>query len=126
MSLLPSLLDPKIVAAGRTAVGASMLVRPTSLPILLGATPEAAASTTWVVQMLGAREVALGAGALLAGGPAWAAAGVLCDAVDAAALAAAVQAGTVGRRTGGVVVAVAALAALAGLPGLRRRPPRTA
>ena len=118
MSLVTRLLRPRPVSAGRTLVGVSMLARPTALPVLLGVDPQACASTAWVVQMLGAREVALGLGGLVKGDSAWLAAGVLCDATDAAALLLAVRAGTVGSKAGGAVVAVAGLATLSGLSGL--------
>ena len=120
MSLPSQLIRPRSIAAGRAALGVSMLLRPALVPTLVGVDPQATAATRWVVQMLGAREVALGVGTLTQAGRAWTLAGVLCDTVDAAALVLAVRAGTVGRTGGGAVVAVASLAALGGLTGLRR------
>lgn len=120
MSLPSSLLRPRSVAAGRAALGVSMIVRPALVPGLVGVSPAASVETAWVVQMLGAREVALGVGLLAQGGRVWTLAGVLCDTVDAAALVLAVRAGAVQRTGGGAIVAVAGMAALGGLVGLRR------
>jgi len=120
VSLPSRLLRPRFVAAGRAALGVSMLARPTLVPLLVGVETAAASQTAWVVQMLGAREVALGVGLLAGGGRSWVTAGVFCDTVDAAALVLAVRSGTVPRNGGSAIVAVAGLAALVGLLGLRR------
>ena len=120
MSLPSRLLRPNSVAAGRAALGLSMLARPTLVPLLVGVETAAASQTAWVVQMLGAREVALGVGLLAGGDRSWVTAGVFCDTVDAAALVLAVRSGAVPRNGGSAIVAVAGLAALGGLLGLRR------
>ena len=112
------LLTPLRLAQGRTAVGAVMLVRPSVLPAGLGVDRVSAERTGWVVQMLGAREVALGAGAWVAlrrgdarAARLWLAAGLLADAVDALAVAGAVGRGRVRTGPGTALVGVAATAA---------------
>ncbi|MGZ6827186.1 MAG: hypothetical protein ACXVGH_10370 [Mycobacteriales bacterium] len=120
--LLSSLSDPRGLAVGRTAVGLTMLARPELVPTALGVDAAAAEQTAWVVQMLGAREVALGAGALLGRRQPrlWAAAGLLCDAVDAVAIAAALGRGRLRTAPGVGAVVVAAGAAAVGAGALRR------
>lgn len=95
-----------------------MLTRPTLVPTSLGVDSATAQRMSWAVQMLGAREVALGMGAVLAsrsGGRRaarlWLLGGLLSDAVDAMAVARAVGAGRLSTVTGGGMVAVAATAA---------------
>jgi len=142
--LLEAAAGPAALSAGRALVGAVMLVRPSLLTSALAAHPvvpahraAAAARTTWVVQMLGAREVGLGLGALRAlraegdrpgdrpGGrraaAGWLAAGLLADAVDAVALAAAIGRGHVRPVAGAAVVAVAASAVAVQAGALGRR-----
>jgi hypothetical protein len=87
-----------LLAAGRVGVGAAMLARPRTLPATLGVDSATAARVSWITRMLGAREVALGAGTLLAlrrGESArdWLLGCALSDAVDAAAFAGAVARG---------------------------------
>ncbi len=116
-----ALTAPRSLAAVRTGVGVVMLLTPHVLPQVLGVDAAARARTSWLVQMLGVREVALGAGVLSAdrSGDArtWALAGSACDVVDALAVAAAVRRGAVSRSWGSAV-AVSALGA--GLVGLAR------
>ena len=116
---LRTITAPAPVAAVRTGVGVVMLLAPSVLPQVLGVDVAARARTTWLVQMLGVREVALGAGVLAAGRSAgarsWAVAGSACDVVDALVVGSAVRRGAVHPRWGGAV-AVSALAA--GLVGL--------
>jgi hypothetical protein len=117
--------SPGSLAAVRTGVGAVMLLTPQVLPQVLGVDAGARQRTSWVVQMLGAREVALGAGVLNAERSgevrAWAVAGSACDVVDALVVAAAVRRGAVGRSLG-TAVALSALAADAsGLAAAGRR-----
>ncbi|MDP3712838.1 MAG: hypothetical protein Q8R60_10205 [Mycobacteriales bacterium] len=99
-----------------------MLTRPSLVPTALGVDSASAQRMDWAVQMLGAREVSLGLGAVAAGGAArrsgdgrparlWLAAGLLADAVDAAAVARAVGAGRLSKGTGGALVLIAAAAA---------------
>jgi len=105
------------IALGRAGAGASMLVRPRTLPTMLGLDSASTARISWVVQLLGARDLALGLGAAQAlrhdarAGRTWLAAGVLCDAVDALVLAAAAGRGRVSRPAAAVVVVAAAAAA---------------
>lgn len=111
-------LTPARLSLGRAGAGAAMLLRPTALGALLGVDRQTAAPTAWAVQMLGAREVALGLGAWtsLRRGDArasrlWLAAGLLSDAVDAVVVAGAVGRGRVRAAPGAAAVAVATTAA---------------
>lgn len=120
--MLTRLSDPRGLAAGRTAAGVMMLTRPGLLPATLGVDRASADRMGWVVQMLGAREVALGLGALVAPSRAWHAAGVFSDAVDALAVGTALRRGRVGTAAGGGVVAVAVAAVAIGVAALGRGP----
>ena len=117
---------PLLLAAGRTAIGSVMLARPTLLTRSLGVDATTARRTAWLTQMLGARELALGLGAVAAGrGGAeaarlWVLAQAVSDTGDALALAVATGKGHVPRLRGLLVVATAAGAAAAGgVPALR-------
>ena len=110
-------LTPLRLAQARTAVGATMLTRPTLVPQLLGVDRESAVRTGWAVQMLGAREVALGGGAWVAmrrgdarAARLWLLAGLVADAADAVVCAGAVGRGRVRASSGGALVAVATTA----------------
>ena len=125
MALLDTVLSVERLALGRTAAGAAMLARPTLLPGLLGVDSAAATRMTWSTQMLGVREVALGLGTFAAlrrgddrASRLWLMAGLLCDAVDAVAVGAAVARGHVSKVTGAGVVAVAGTAVYAQLDAL--------
>ena len=114
------------LALGRTAAGASMIVRPSLLPRVMGVDSATATRVGWAVQMLGAREVAVGLGTLAAlrGGDrrsarTWVAAGVLCDAVDALAVGGAVLRGRVTKGAGAATLAVALGAVAVGLDALQ-------
>jgi hypothetical protein len=120
-----SVLTPLRLAQSRTGVGVVMLTRPALLPRGMGVDRVSAERTGWVVQMLGAREVALGAGTWLAlrrpdsrGARLWIAAGVLSDAVDALAVAGALGRGRVGAVPGAGLVVVASTAAAVGVAAL--------
>jgi len=120
---------PGRLALSRTGVGGVMLVRPRLLPTALGVDSASAARTAWVVQMLGAREVALGLGTLVAlrspdgrAARAWVAAGALSDGADVLTLGAAVLRGRLSRRTGGLVVLSALGATVAALRALEQEP----
>lgn len=110
-------LTPAQLSLGRAGAGAVMLVRPRTLGRLLGVERAALAPTGFAVQMLGARELALGLGtraALRRGGPAaqgWLLAGLLCDAVDAVVLAGAVGRGRVSNGAGAAFIAIATTSA---------------
>ena len=120
--LVQKLRDPRGLALGRTAVGVTMLTRPGLVPQLLGTPTDAHESMAWAVQMLGAREVALGVGALASRRESrlWHAAGLLSDAVDAVAVASALRKGRVRATTGVGLVVIAAVAAVTGADALRR------
>ena len=123
------LATPRYVACGRVGAGAWMLTRPHRLPGLLGVDSATATRTSWSVQMLGAREVALGLGTLSSlrrgsndrAARSWLAAGLLSDAADAVVLATAVRRGRVSMTPGLGVVVVAVLAAEVQFQALRRR-----
>lgn len=87
----------RLIAAGRVAVGVTFLARPTLVPRLLGVDSGTAERMSFFGRMFGAREVALGAGLLLADSPAeerrWLLGGALSDAVDAVAFAEAARRG---------------------------------
>ena len=114
------------LAVGRTAAGVSMITRPRMLPQLMGVDSAAATRVGWAVQMLGAREVAVGLGTLASvrGGDrratrTWVAAGVLCDAVDALAMTGALLRGRVGKASGAATLAIALSAVAIGLDALQ-------
>lgn len=114
------------LALGRAGVGAAMIARPRMLPQLMGVDSATATRVGWSVQMLGAREVAVGLGTLAAvrGGDrraarTWVAAGVLCDAVDALAMTGALLRGRVTKAAGAATVAVALSAVAVGLDALQ-------
>jgi hypothetical protein len=107
-------LRPQDVALLRTGAGVLMLARPQAVPDLLGADPDTSRSSGWVMQMLGAREVALGLGALAGlSGPGrrtWLAAGLLSDGTDVLVLTAALAARRIGRTPARAVLTVGATA----------------
>ena len=124
---LRDLLAPARLAVGRAGAGAVMLGRPRLMPQAMGVDSAAAAKTAWLVQMLGAREIALGVGTLVAlrsgDAPAtrtWLAAGVVSDGLDALAVGAAVLSSRLSRPVGGAVVMTALAAAAGGVQALRR------
>ena len=116
---------PASLASVRTGVGTVLLLAPHVLPQVLGVDAAARARTSWLVQMLGVREVALGAGVLTAdrsgGARSWALAGSVSDVVDALAIGAAVRRGAVSRARGSAVALSALAAGLAGLARAGRR-----
>jgi hypothetical protein len=112
-----------LLAAGRVGAGVAMLARPRTLPASLGVDSATAARVSWITRMLGAREVALGAGTLLAlrrGEPAresardWILGCALSDAVDAAVFAGAVARGHARVVPGSAFALVAGASAVAG------------
>lgn len=114
------------LALGRAGVGATMIARPRMLPQLMGVDSATATRVGWTVQMLGAREVAVGLGTLAAvrGGDrratrTWVAAGVLCDAVDALAMTGALLRGRVSKAAGAATLVVALSAVAVGLDALQ-------
>jgi hypothetical protein len=95
---------PRLLALGRTAIGLSVLARPELLVRGLGGDSGTARRTGWLARMFAVREIALGAGTLVALRPGaadrsaarlWLVASAVTDAVDAAAMVAAIRAGQV-------------------------------
>jgi hypothetical protein len=118
----------RLLALGRVLAGAGMLARPELLPRLAGVDAATAARVAWLGRMLGAREVALGAGTLVAlrrgsgaesGAGSWLLGSALSDAVDAVAFGGAVARGHVRPVFGALVTATAAAGAGVGLAGWR-------
>lgn len=120
--MLKQLLDPRGLALGRTALGVTMLTQPGLIPAVLGVPAESRDSMDWAVQMLGAREVALGLGSLLAKKERrlWHAAGLLSDAVDAVVIAGAISSKKVRSASGAGMVVIAATAAVVGAEAVRK------
>lgn len=120
--MLAQLCTPRSLATARAAVGVIMLTRPGLLPAVLGVDRATRERMSWALQMLGAREVALGAGALLARKEPrlWYTAGLLSDAVDAVAVTSALRSGRVSAPAGPALVAIAAGAVGIQADALRR------
>lgn len=120
--MLGRLLDPSGLAMGRAAVGVSMLTRPGLVPAILGVDRGSRDRMAWAMQMLGAREVALGVGSLVSRKEPrlWLAAGLLSDSVDALAVASALGTGRVRALPGAAFIGIAAVAAAIGAQSLRR------
>ena len=125
-SALVASATPARLAVGRTGAGVVMLARPRLMPQTMGVDSASAAKTGWVVQMLGARELALGLGTLAAlrsrdsrAARTWVQVGVLCDGLDVLTVGAALAAGRLSKAVGGAVVLTALGAALAGLQALQ-------
>jgi len=119
-------VTPAHLALGRTGAGAVMVVRPRAVPQALGVDSATATRMAWAVQMLGAREIALGLGTYAAlrnpdraDSRLWLAGGVLSDGVDALAVAGALLKGRVSKSTGLGLVAVAAGAVALGVRSLQ-------
>ncbi|MEX2290903.1 MAG: hypothetical protein WD794_11335 [Mycobacteriales bacterium] len=118
--------SPRRLALGRAGAGLVLTVRPRTLPQLLGVDSATSARLGWAVQMLGARELALGLGTLVAlrspdrrTARSWLAVGTFCDAADVLAIGGALARGRVARRAGGTVLAVAAAAVALGVQALQ-------
>jgi hypothetical protein len=128
-SRLQALADrvaPAHLAMGRAGAGAVMVLRPRALPQLMGVDSATAARLGWSLQMLGARELALGLGTLASlrrteqgASRTWVAAGVLCDAVDVLVVGGALARGRVSKGAGTAVLAVAAGAVALGARALQ-------
>lgn len=108
----------------RCAVGAVMLGDPPRLARLLGVDSVTARQTGWLTMMTGGREVALGAGSLLAlgvgsNGSRWYAAQALTDAGDTFALATAVRTGRVSKPIGTAIAVFALVGAGLNLAAMR-------
>ena len=114
LSALSRRATPSRLSVGRCVAGTVMTLRPSLVPTRLGVDPVSASRTAWAVQMLGARDLALGVGTLLSlrsgddrGSRLWLAAGMFSDAVDAVAVSAAIGRGTVRPAAGATTVATA-------------------
>jgi hypothetical protein len=121
-------LVARLVAAGRVGFGVALALSPERVTTPWLGTDAARPGTRVVTRGLGARDLALGAGALAATGadlPAWVAAGIVADAADlAATLAGGDSLPLAGRvLVGGVASGGVALGGLA-LAGLRASRPR--
>lgn len=121
LTTLASRVAPEHLALARTGVGLTLAARPRLLPALLGIGSATSTRMGWSTQMLGAREIALGLGALAAlrapdrrASRLWLAAGALCDGTDVLALAGAVVKNRVSRPTGGLMALSAVTAAAIG------------
>ena len=115
LARLVRLVRPEQAAVIRTAIGTSMLVRPTMLPRAMGVDSATAARAAWVVQMGGAREVTLGVGTLIAvrrpdgrAARLWLMASLVTDALDAVIFSAATGRGRISPAMGAAAVATAA------------------
>jgi hypothetical protein len=131
-ALLPALANrvrPAPLAAGRAGIGAVMIARPRALPGAFGVDSATSARMSWAVQMLGAREVAVGLGTLasLRGGDrratrTWVAAGIVCDAVDALVMASALARRRVAGPAGAAALVIALAATAGGVQALGEDP----
>ena len=126
LQVLVDRATPAHLAIGRSGAGAVMVLRPRFLPQVLGVDSATATRMGWAVQMLGAREIALGIGTLAAlraadrpASRVWLAAGVLADGVDVLATAGALARGRVRTGAGLSVLAVAASAVALGARALQ-------
>jgi hypothetical protein len=122
-------LIARFVAAGRIGFGVALIVAPERVTSLWLGSDAARAGARVVTRGLGARDLALGVGALAAADsqlPPWVAGAVVADITD---LVATVAAGESLPRTGRalveVVATVGAVLGTIALAGLRRGPPRT-
>lgn len=119
-------VGPEHLALLRAGAGAVMMGRPRVLPQLMGVDSATATRVGWAVQMLGAREIAMGLGTLVAlrrpGSAAartWVAAGVLTDALDVLAVGSALARGRVRASSGAAVLATASAAVVLGCRALQ-------
>src|SRR5207248_9350744 len=111
---------PLAVAVGssRVALGVGYLAFPVSATRMLGVDGATATRMAWLARMTAARDLALGAGTVVSTmttgrNSAWLAAGMVCDAVDAAVIAVAARQ----RRLDPLRAAAATAAAVAGVAG---------
>jgi hypothetical protein len=112
----------RLLAAGRAGFGLLLMARPRTLTTPAGIDELTGARLSWVVRMLGAREVGIGVGAF--GRPralGWMLAGLFSDATDAVSIAAAVRSRRVGPVWGVSVVGIALAAVAVQARGLRGR-----
>lgn len=117
-ALLARVATGRRLALARAGIGTSMILRPRLVPGLLGVDSATSARMAWALQMLGARELALGLGAWAAlrsddvrGQRLWLATGALSDGLDAVLVGGALLRGRLSPVTGAGVVVTAGLAA---------------
>ena len=104
------------IAAGRVAIGASAYLAPNLSGRLFGLDPDGNPQASYLGRLFGARDVALGAGAIRSPRKqkdAWVAAGMACDVADVGAGALAGIRGTLPPSAAAMVTATAAFFALA-------------
>jgi hypothetical protein len=119
-------LIARLVAAGRVGFGIALMLTPERLTTPWLGSDAARPGTRVATRGLGARDMALGAGTLAAGGTdlqRWVAAGILADAADLlATLAAGNSLPRAGRLLVGAVASGGAALGVLALAGLRRAP----
>ena len=111
----------RLLNGPRVLVGLSAVGAPHQAFRGAGLDPRANPQLPFVTRMFGVRDLTLGAGALTTSGSErrrWLQAGVLADAVDAAAAVAGIRAGYLSPRGGAVMAAVAVGATALGLVAL--------
>lgn len=111
---------PVALSVLRTGLGAVMIARPRTLPRALGVDAATATRTSWLVRMVGFREIALGAGTVMARRrrertASWLLGQALADCGDAVGVAIALRRGQVAPRPAVIFIAVASGGALVGL-----------
>ena len=110
------------LGALRVGLGAVMVSRPLLVPRPLGFDSITATRVEWLVQMAGARDLALGAGTLAARRSGaqrlWLIASLGSDVADALVLSKAVRRGHIGRLMGSAVALSAVVAAALGVVAL--------
>ena len=105
-------------------IGAGLMARPSTLPRALGVDAGTARQVGWATSMVGARDLAIGAGLLMAvrrrSDPRpWLAAAAFSDAADAVAFSSAVARGRANALSGLGSAAVAVLGVVAGARAYR-------
>ena len=103
------------IAAGRVGIGVAAYLAPNLSGRLFGLDPDGNPQASYLGRLFGARDVALGAGALRSPRKqkdAWVAAGMACDVADVAAGALAGMRGTLPPASAAMVTATAAFFAL--------------
>ena len=108
MPLLPGEVPPNlfpILGTGRILIGAGLIFAPGGLARGLGIEPQSAAASRWLTRITGAREVAIGIGAVRAwhrddDPSGWILAQAISDSSDAVAFGAAAVSGKVSAKRG--------------------------
>jgi hypothetical protein len=123
--------SPTGVGLARVLIGATILAKPDQLAKTHGVDPETGAQLGWAVQMLGARDVALGVGTVLAARTRdagavrrWLVAGLIADSADALAIGFAAGRGRVALGPAAVSVATATASVAFQVAELAERPRR--